>query len=115
MGKLMATAVFVCAVAVCFCGTAHAQPYLVCDYPSDAAYIDYYEVDGLPSAINGRNIPVDSTKKYGFRLDLKALSAGSYKIVARACNTTWGCSADSDPFEFQRPSELGKPKPGLTR
>lgn len=115
MRKLMATALFAWAVVVCAGGAANAQPYLVCDYPSDAEYIDYYEVDGLPSEINGKNIPVDSTKKYGFRLDLKALSAGSYKIVARACNTIWGCSADSDPFEFQRPSELGKPKPGLTR
>ena len=83
-----------------------ASPYLVCD-PQPG--VNWYEVSGLPSSIPASNVPIDSTGKYGFILDLASLPAGSYTVTAKACSEFWGCSPSSNPFTFTRPSQFTSP------
>lgn len=91
--------------------TTFAAPFLVCDPPiaEDKPYIDYYEVDGLPTPLNGKDIPVDSTGKYGFKYDIATLPPGGpWTLTARACNLIWGCSENSLPFVLNRPPKWGQ-------
>lgn len=92
---------------LCVGATAHAAPFLVCD---PQANVDYYVITGLPAPIDGSRVIPDQTGTFGFRLDLGTLPVGGpYTVRAKACNTVWGCSADSSPFVFSRPAQLGVP------
>ena len=93
------------------CSTlSEASPFLVCDPPAAGESVEYYEVDGLPPAFHdGKNVPRDTTGKYGFRLDLAALPVGGpWTLRARACNAMWGCSEDSAPYILNRPPKIGR-------
>lgn len=88
-----------------------ASPFLVCDPPTaeDKPNIDYYEIDGLPTPLSGKDIPADTTGKYGFKYDLAALpSGGPWTLTARACNQVWGCSENSLPYVLNRPPKWGQ-------
>lgn len=86
-----------------------ASPFLVCDPPAAGEPVEYYEIDGLPAPMTGRDIHRDVTGKYGFMFDLASLPVGGpWTLKARACNKVWGCSEDSDPYVLNRPPKLGK-------
>ncbi|MCE5334368.1 MAG: hypothetical protein LLG06_07230, partial [Desulfobacteraceae bacterium] len=87
-----------------------AGPYLVTDPVSGATS---YTVTGLPTSIAATSLTPDSTGKYGAKLDISSIPAGTYTVSATACITdsTWGqvCSAASSPFVFTRPGAPAVP------
>ena len=89
-----------------------AAPFLVCN-PQPGAGVEWYVVSGLPAAVDGSKVVVDSTGTYGFKLDLAAIPPGTYTVKAKACkqDANWGeaCSVDSLPFEFSRPTPPTSP------
>ena len=92
------------------CTSVYAE-YLVCDLPVQGDLVEYYEVDGLPEDVHsGRSIPRDETGEYGFKLDIGAMPiTGNWHLVARACSSTLGCSANSQPFNYVKSRMLGSP------
>lgn len=89
--------------------SAWASPFLVCDPPAAGEPVEYYEIDGLPAPFTGKDIPRDSTGKYGFKLDIANLPVGGpWNLVARACHSVWGCSDNSAPYALLRPARIGK-------
>jgi hypothetical protein len=91
---------------IVFPAIASAQPFLVCDKPTDP--VGFYTVSGLPAGIVADHILPDTT--YGFKLDLASLPVGSYTVTAKACVESWGCSDSSLPFSFSRPTLTSTPK-----
>ncbi len=108
MKKLLCLLLLISVLALA--STAFAAPFLVCDPPPTGAVIDHYVITGLPSAINGANIPVDSTGTYGFKLDIGAMPVGtSVTLTAQACDLWGDCSAASSPLALSRPAAPGAP------
>jgi hypothetical protein len=89
--------------------TFAAGPFLV---TNPQAGVDYFVVNGLPTAINATNCAPDPAGTYGLKLDLSALVPGSYTVTAQACSNIWGCSTNSSPFGFTRP-DLSKAPAGV--
>lgn len=65
---------------------------------------DYYIITGLPSTYDVSHVPPDPTGVYAFRVVITDILTGLYTVVYKACTYLWGCSPDSAPLTFTKPT-----------